>query len=166
MPDGFSHEYWMQHALTLAHHAWQQGEVPVGAVLVHSNQVIGEGWNQSIHCCDVSAHAEIMALRKAGEALENYRLPGSVLYVTLEPCVMCAGALLHSRITRLVFGASDNKTGAVESVLKVPAQFAHLHSIEVIAGVLAADCSSLLSDFFRQQREQKKQVKEALRGLW
>lgn len=161
-----NHEYWMRHALRLAQRAWQQEEVPVGAVLVHSNELIGEGWNQPITRSDTSAHAEIMALRQACQSMENYRLPGSVLYVTLEPCVMCAGALLHSRISTLVFGARDRKTGAMGSVLNIAEQFALLHKIDIIEGVLASDCSALLSGFFQQQRQKKKQLKAALQGLW
>lgn len=162
--ESFSHEYWMQYALNLAQRAWQQGEVPVGAVLVHSQQVIGEGWNQTISLCDTSAHAEILALRQAGQSLENYRLPGSVMYVTLEPCVMCAGALLQSRLSTLVFGARVAKSGAIRSVLDVPAQFGQLHQIRVIEGVLAPACLALLSAFFQQQRQQKRALKAALRA--
>ena len=100
-------EYWMRHALELARRAWEQGEVPVGAVLVQGDRVIGEGWNRPISQCDPTAHAEIMALRQGGKVIDNYRLLDTTLYVTLEPCVMCAGAMVHSRITRLVYGAKD-----------------------------------------------------------
>ncbi|MGM3312391.1 tRNA adenosine(34) deaminase TadA, partial [Enterobacter hormaechei subsp. steigerwaltii] len=106
-----NHEYWMRHALVLAQRAWEEGEVPVGAVLVHNNQVIGEGWNRPIGRHDPTAHAEIMALRQGGLVLQNYRLLDTTLYVTLEPCVMCSGAMVHSRIGTLVFGARDEKTG-------------------------------------------------------
>lgn len=104
-----NHEYWMRHALTLAQRARDEGEVPVGAVLVHNNQVIGEGWNRPIGRHDPTAHAEIMALRRGGLVLQNYRLLDTTLYVTLEPCVMCSGAMVHSRIGTLVFGARDEK---------------------------------------------------------
>lgn len=106
-----THEYWMRHALALAQRAWEEGEVPVGAVLVHNNQVIGEGWNRPIGRHDPTAHAEIMALRQGGLVLQNYRLLDTTLYVTLEPCVMCSGAMVHSRIGTLVFGARDEKDG-------------------------------------------------------
>ena len=115
----FSHEYWMRHALTLAKRAWDEREVPVGAVLVHNNRVIGEGWNRPIGRHDPTAHAEIMALRQGGLVMQNYRLIDATLYVTLEPCVMCAGAMIHSRIGRVVFGARDAKTGAAGSLMDV-----------------------------------------------
>lgn len=166
MSEPFSHEYWMRHALVLAQRAWQQNEVPVGAVLVHSDQLIGEGWNQCIGNSDMSAHAEMIALRQGCQAMENYRLPGSVLYVTLEPCAMCAGALLHSRISTLVFGASDSKAGAVRSVANVLLQFGQFHHIKVVDGILEKECSALLSDFFRQQRQKRKAMKLALRAWW
>ena len=115
----FSHEYWMRHAMTLAKRAWDEREVPVGAVLVHNNRVIGEGWNRPIGRHDPTAHAEIMALRQGGLVMQNYRLIDATLYVTLEPCVMCAGAMIHSRIGRVVFGARDAKTGAAGSLMDV-----------------------------------------------
>ena len=114
-----NHEYWMRHALQLAKRAWEEGEVPVGAVLVHNNQVIGEGWNRPIGRHDPTAHAEIMALRQGGLVLQNYRLLDTTLYVTLEPCVMCSGAMIHSRIGTVVYGARDEKTGAAGSLLDV-----------------------------------------------
>ncbi|MBJ3815698.1 tRNA adenosine(34) deaminase TadA [Shimwellia pseudoproteus] len=159
----FSHEYWMNHALTLAQRAWQEGEVPVGAVLVHNNQVIGEGWNRSIGKHDPTAHAEIMALRQGGMILQNYRLLEATLYVTLEPCVMCAGAMVHSRIGTLVFGARDAKTGAVGSLMDVLNHPGMNHQVEVIEGVMATECSALLSDFFRMRRKEKKALKIANR---
>lgn len=112
-------EYWMRRALTLAQRAWEQGEVPVGAVLVQGDRVIGEGWNRPIGQHDPTAHAEIMALRQGGKVLENYRLLNTTLYVTLEPCIMCAGAMVHSRIGRLVYGAHDVKTGAAGSLIDI-----------------------------------------------
>ncbi|WP_426447909.1 tRNA adenosine(34) deaminase TadA [Siccibacter colletis] len=159
----FTHEYWMRHALTLAQRAWDEGEVPVGAVLVHNNQVIGEGWNRPIGRHDPTAHAEIMALRQGGLVLQNYRLLDTTLYVTLEPCVMCAGAMVHSRIGHLVFGARDAKTGAVGSLLDVPGHPGMNHVMKVTDGVLAEACSALLSEFFRTRRLEKKALKEAAR---
>ncbi len=141
-------EYWMRHALKLARLAWEQGEVPVGAVLVQGDRVIGEGWNRPIGQHDPTAHAEIMALRQGGKVLENYRLLDTTLYVTLEPCVMCAGAMVHSRITRLVYGAHDEKTGAAGSLLDVIGHPGMNHHIEMISGVLAEECAGMLSDFF------------------
>lgn len=149
-------EYWMRHALTLAKRAWEEGEVPVGAVLVHNNQVIGEGWNRPIGRHDPTAHAEIMALRQGGLVLQNYRLIDATLYVTLEPCVMCAGAMVHSRIARLVFGARDAKTGAAGSLMDVLHHPGMNHRVEISEGVLAESCSTMLSDFFRWRREEKK----------
>ncbi len=123
----------MRHALTLAQRAWDEGEVPVGAVLVHNNQVIGEGWNRPIGRHDPTAHAEIMALRQGGLVLQNYRLLDTTLYVTLEPCVMCAGAMVHSRIGTLVFGARDEKTGAAGSLLDVLGHPGMNHQVETCA---------------------------------
>lgn len=153
----------MNHALTLAQRAWQEGEVPVGAVLVHNNQVIGEGWNRSIGKHDPTAHAEIMALRQGGMIKQNYRLLDATLYVTLEPCVMCAGAMVHSRIGTLVFGARDAKTGAVGSLIDVLNHPGMNHQVAVIEGVMAPQCSALLSDFFRMRRKEKKALKIANR---
>jgi tRNA(adenine34) deaminase len=149
----------MRHALALADNAQQQGEIPVGAVLVKNNQIVGEGWNQSISLHDPSAHAEMMAIREAGANLQNYRLVGSCLYVTLEPCSMCAGLLIHSRIDRLVFGASDFKTGAVGSLLDLLGDPRMNHHVQVDAGVLAQECGDKLSAFFKLRREQKKSSK-------
>lgn len=146
----------MRHALSLADNAQQQGEIPVGAVLVKDDQIIGEGWNQSISMHDPSAHAEMMAIRDAGKNLQNYRLVNSCLYVTLEPCTMCAGLLIHSRIHRLVFAASDFKTGAVGSLFDLLADPRMNHQVEVKGGVLAQECGDKLSAFFKLRREQKK----------
>ncbi|AXW88663.1 tRNA-specific adenosine deaminase [Lonsdalea britannica] len=149
-------EFWMQHALTLAQRAWDEGEVPVGAVLVLDNQVIGEGWNRSIGQHDPTAHAEIMALRQGGMVVQNYRLLNSTLYITLEPCVMCAGAMVHSRIGRLVYGAADAKTGAAGSLVDILRHPGMNHQIEITSGVLAEACSTQLSDFFRMRRKEQK----------
>lgn len=156
-------EYWMRHALGLARLAWEQGEVPVGAVLVQEGRVIGEGWNRPIGQHDPTAHAEMMALRQGGKVLENYRLLNTTLYVTLEPCVMCAGAMVHSRITRLVYGAHDVKTGAAGSLLDVLGHPGMNHQVELHSGVLADECAAMLSDFFRMRREQKKALRQAQR---
>lgn len=156
-------EYWMRHALSLARRAWEQGEVPVGAVLVQNDRVIGEGWNLPIGQHDPTAHAEIMALRQGGKVLENYRLLDTTLYVTLEPCVMCAGAMVHSRISRLVYGAHDIKSGAAGSLLDVLGHPGMNHQVELHSGVLAEECAAMLSDFFRMRREQKKALRQAQR---
>ena len=159
-----NHEHWMRHALTLARRAWEEGEVPVGAVLVHNNQVIGEGWNRSIGRHDPTAHAEIMALRQGGLVLQNYRMLETTLYVTLEPCVMCAGAMVHGRIGNLVFGARDAKTGAIGSLMDVVGHPGMNHQVMVTEGVLAEECSAMLSDFFRARRLEKKALKEKARS--
>jgi tRNA(adenine34) deaminase len=143
---------WMRHALTLAQQAEAAGEVPVGAVLVRDGEIIGEGWNQPIGLHDPSAHAEMLALRSAGTKLQNYRLTGATLYVTLEPCVMCAGAMIHARIDRLVFGAYDPKAGAVSSVYDVLTVPRLNHSLACEGGVLEQECSELLRSFFRKRR--------------
>ncbi|KAA1193645.1 tRNA adenosine(34) deaminase TadA [Photorhabdus heterorhabditis] len=159
----YSDEYWMQQAMKRAIKAWEQGEIPVGAVLVADNEIIAEGWNQSIIAHDPSAHAEVIALRKGGEQLQNYRLLNTTLYVTLEPCVMCAGAMIHSRIQRLVYGASDMKTGAAGSLIDILRHPGMNHQIEITGGVLAEECSTMLSVFFKQRREQHKALKAARR---
>ena len=141
--------YWMHYALQLADKAQQQGEIPVGAVIVKDGQVIGEGWNQSITLNDPSAHAEVMAIRDAGQKLNNYRLIDTTLYVTLEPCPMCAGALVHSRIGRLVYGAVDLKTGAAGSVMNLVKHEQLNHQLEVTSNVAAEQCSAKISAFFQ-----------------
>lgn len=142
----------MRHAIRLAQRAESQGEVPVGAVIVKDNQCLSEGWNQPIQLHDPSAHAEMLALRQAAGLVQNYRLLNVTLYVTLEPCVMCMGALSHARIKRLVFGAYDPKRGAVCNALALTdAPFLN-HRIEWTGGVLEASCANLLQDFFRQRR--------------
>jgi tRNA(adenine34) deaminase len=145
-------EAWMRYAIRLAQRAEALGEVPVGAVIVKDKQCIAEGWNNSIASHDPTAHAEIVALRQAGRATENYRLIGATLYVTLEPCVMCMGAISHARIKRLVFGAFDPKRGAVCHALQLTdAPFLN-HRVEWAGGVLEEECSMLLKDFFRARR--------------
>ena len=143
---------WMRHALELASRAEQQGEVPVGAVLLLDGEILGEGWNQTITQNDPSAHAEIQALRQAGARMGNYRLPGSELFVTLEPCCMCAGALVHARVARVVYGAADPKTGAAGSVFDVLTHSHHNHRIELAGPCLAEECGGLLQRFFRERR--------------
>ena len=151
-PFDMTDEAWMRHAIRLAQRAEQQGEVPVGAVLVFENRCIAEGWNQPIQSHDPSAHAEIVAIRKAGKILQNYRLPDTTLYVTLEPCVICMGAIAHARIKRLVYGAEDPKRGAVCHALHLTdAPFLN-HHIAWRQGVLATDCAELLTDFFKARR--------------
>ncbi len=143
----------MRHALSLAEHAQTQGEVPVGAVVVHNDQVIGEGWNRPISSHDATAHAEILALRAATENVNNYRLPeGTSLYVTLEPCPMCAGAIVHARVSRVVFGATDPRAGAAGSVFNILDSKELNHRAEIVANVMASRCSELLTNFFNQRR--------------
>jgi tRNA(adenine34) deaminase len=160
----YNDEYWMRQALRLALRAQEEGEVPVGALLVLDNQVIGEGWNRPIGRHDPTAHAEIMALRQGGAALQNYRLLNATLYVTLEPCVMCAGAMVHSRIRRLVYGAADVKTGAAGSLVDILRHPGMNHQVEILSGVLAEECAATLSNFFRMRREQQKALKQAQRS--
>jgi tRNA(adenine34) deaminase len=144
---------WMGHALDLARHAdAHEGEVPVGAVLVREGHVIGEGWNRNIAASDPTAHAEILALRDAGRRLGNYRFPGAELYVTLEPCAMCAGAIVHARIARVIFAARDPKTGAAGSVFDLLQHERHNHHVAVEEGVLAEEAGDLLKGFFRARR--------------
>ena len=142
----------MRHALRLARRAQELGEVPVGAVIVKGDEVVAEGWNQPIASHDPSAHAEMVAIREAAAVLGNYRLGGLTLYVTLEPCVMCAGAIIHARLTRLVFGAPDPRAGAVQSVYDVISQPRLNHRPEWSGGVLAEECGALLQEFFRARR--------------
>ncbi|WP_341860647.1 tRNA adenosine(34) deaminase TadA [Rodentibacter heidelbergensis] len=153
-------EKFMRHALSLADKAEALGEIPVGAVLVDSEgNILGEGWNLSIIENDPTAHAEIVALRHAAKKAQNYRLLNTTLYVTLEPCTMCAGAILHSRIQRLVFGAPDYKTGAVGSRFHFFDDYQMNHSVEITGGVLAQECGEKLSAFFRRRRVEKKAEK-------
>lgn len=152
--------YWMQYALHLADKAEQSGEIPVGAVLVKDGVVLGEGWNQSIQLNDPSAHAEMMAIRQAAAKIGNYRLIDCTLYVTLEPCAMCAGLLVHSRVKRLVFGAKDAKTGAAGSVLDIVRHPVLNHQLDVQEGLLAQQCADKLSAFFRRRRAEQKALKQ------
>lgn len=154
-------EHWMRHAIMLAAKAEQQGEVPVGAVVVKDNVLLAEGWNQMICLNDPSAHAEMQAIRAAAALLGNYRLPGCTLYVTLEPCTMCAGVMVHSRIDRLVFGTTDAKTGAAGSVLNLVQHAQFNHQLEVVSGVLAQECAAQLSGFFQRRRAEHKALKQA-----
>lgn len=153
-PDSAADIAWMQRALALARRtAAEGGEVPVGAILVDADGTpIGEGWNHPIGSCDPTAHAEIAALRDAGRRIGNYRFPGATLYVTLEPCVMCAGAIVHARLARVVFATRDPKTGAAGSVFDVLANDRHNHRVAVTEGVLANESARVLQEFFRQRR--------------
>ena len=144
---------WMRHAIRLAQRAEKFGEVPVGAVLVKNERCLAEGWNNSIATHDPTAHAEIIALREAGQALENYRLINTTLYVTLEPCVMCMGAIVHARVERLVFGAFDSKRGAVCHALSLTNASFLNHSVQWQGGILEIECAELLTDFFRARRK-------------
>ena len=145
-------ERWMRYALLLAAQAEQAGEVPVGAVLVRDGYAIGEGWNRPITTCDPTAHAEIIALRAGAEYLKNYRMPGTTLYVTLEPCAMCAGAIVQARIARVVFGACDPKAGAAGSVIDVLRLGALNHQPICQGGVFAVEASRMLKAFFKVRR--------------
>jgi tRNA(Arg) A34 adenosine deaminase TadA len=147
-------EHWMRHALELAHRAQHEDdEIPVGAVLVSANgEILGEGWNRNITESDPTAHAEVVAMRAAGAKLGNHRLIGTTLYVTLEPCAMCAMAMVHARVGRVVYGASDPKTGAAGSVFDLLTDPRHNHRVEVRAGVLAEEAGQRLTNYFRSKR--------------
>ena len=145
-------ERWMLHALEMAHRAEQNGEVPVGSVLVKDNQLIAEGWNQSIVLNDPTAHAEIIALRSAAQSFNNYRLPGCILYVTLEPCLMCFGAMINARIERLVYGAQNLKSDDTGGILSLIHLKALNHTLKVSSGVLEHECAEPLSGFFKIRR--------------
>lgn len=150
--DPASDELWMEEALRCAQRALEIGEVPVGAVVVHEAQIIGRGWNRNIAGFDPTAHAEVMALREAGVTLGNHRLGDCDLFVTIEPCAMCAGAMVHARIRRLVYGSDDPKAGAVHSVMQVLNHPQLNHRIEVRSGVLAGRSAEVLQTFFRDRR--------------
>lgn len=154
----------MQRAMELAAEAEAVGEVPVGAVLVYQGKIIGEGRNRVITKLDPSLHAEMEAIREGAAAIGNYRLLDTTLYVTLEPCPMCAGLLVHSRIARLVYGAADAKTGAAGSLLNLLQHAGLNHQVEITGGVLQTECSAQLSGFFAAQRARKKALKQRLRG--
>jgi tRNA(adenine34) deaminase len=146
-------EFWMQQALALASRAEEQGEVPVGAVLVLNDEIIGTGFNSPITACDPTAHAEIMALREGAKNIKNYRILNSTLYATLEPCLMCAGALVHARIKRLVYGTRDPRAGAITSVFKVLDNASLNHRVEYADGLLQERCGAMLSEFFKKKRK-------------
>jgi tRNA(adenine34) deaminase len=143
---------WMRQALQLAELAAAQSEIPVGAVVVQDNKCIAKGWNQPIYKNDPTAHAEIVALRQAADYLQNYRLIGTTLYVTLEPCVMCAGAIINARVRRVVFGSYDDKVGAAGSRFDILRDTRHNHQVECVSGVLADECGEYLRIFFRNLR--------------
>lgn len=151
--DGIQDAVWMRLALDQAQNAWALGEVPVGAVVVKDGQVIATGFNQPIGTHDPTAHAEIMALRAAATILGNYRLPGCELYVTLEPCAMCSGAMIHARLSRVVYGASDPKTGACGSIINLFEQNQLNHHTQLTGGVMAQECGTLLKEFFAERRK-------------
>ena len=159
MWDSDADQHWMRRALDLAEHGAAQGEVPVGAVVVLDGEVLGEGWNQPIGCSDPTAHAEVVALRRAAATRDNYRLPGASLYVTLEPCTMCVGALIHARVQRLVYGTVEPKAGVVHSQARLLEQDFYNHRLSVTGGVLEQQCRDQLTDFFRQRRAQIKTLK-------
>ena len=154
-----SNEEYMQRALELAKEAEARGEVPVGAVIVHKGEIIGEGFNQPISNNDPTAHAEIMALRQACDKQNNYRLSDCDMYVTLEPCAMCAGAIVHARIGQLHYAASDPKTGACGSIVDLVSNNPTGHRVVVNSGIMASESQQLIQNFFRRRREQKKQEK-------
>lgn len=145
-------DQWMHAALGLAEQAYQCGEVPVGAVVVMNDEIIGRGYNRMVTNCDPTAHAEIAALRDAATRMGNYRLPGSTLYVTVEPCTMCAGALVHARVARLFYGAAEPRAGAVCSSASVLENPGLNHRVEVEGGILAAQCGDIMTRFFRERR--------------
>ncbi len=152
---------YMEHALMLARRAMAEGEVPVGAVVVSDGRIVGEGWNRPIATQDPTAHAEIVALRDAATALSNYRLSESTLYVTLEPCPMCAGAIVHARVRRVVYAAKDPKGGAAGSVFDLlPTDHRFNHRVEIEGGLMQQESSDLLRAFFRQRREQQKESRQ------
>ncbi|UQB41608.1 tRNA adenosine(34) deaminase TadA [Thiomicrospira microaerophila] len=165
-PPGFSQLeqdlFWMHYALALASYAERLGEVPVGALIVKGQKCLSVGYNQSINQHDPSGHAEMIALRSAGQATKNYRIPETTLYVTLEPCAMCATAMVHARVDRLVYGADDLKTGAAGSVFNLVNTEKLNHRIEVVPGVLSKDCSQQLSSFFKRRRLEKKNIAKQL----
>lgn len=153
-------EYWMRRALELAQQAFAHQEVPVGAVLVRDGEAVGEGWNHPIGLHDPTAHAELQALRSAGMTLKNYRLPQTTLYVTIEPCTMCLGALIHARVSRVVFGAAEPKAGVLQSHQHVLSNPIYNHQLEWQGGVLEEECSRIMQSFFQMRREQIKAKKK------
>jgi tRNA(adenine34) deaminase len=149
---------YMREALALARQGWEAGEVPVGAVVVLDGEIVGRGYNQPITSHDPTAHAEVMALRDAAARLGNYRLVGCTLYVTMEPCVMCSGAILHARVARVVYGAKEYKTGAHGSIIDVFAEPRLNYHCEIAGGVLADECAAMISGFFEARRQQKREA--------
>ncbi len=164
MTEPFDDQYWMEQALVYAKQAEQLDEIPVGAIIVKNNQLISAGYNRSITDNDPSAHAEMIAVREAGKVLNNYRLIDCTLYVTLEPCSMCAGLLVHSRIKRLVFGAADAKTGSAGSIMNLLQEPRLNHQVEITGGVLETQCAEVISSFFKRRRAQIKAAKLAARN--
>ena len=150
--NGQAHDRWMREAHRRAVQAQEVGEVPVGAVVVHAGRLVGAGFNQPIRTADPTAHAEIMALRDAARTLGNYRLSGVTLYATVEPCLMCAGALVHARIATLVYGAPEPRAGAVRSVMRALEHPSFNHCVLVVSGVLEEECRALIQKFFRDRR--------------
>lgn len=149
-------EMYMRMALELADRAAEQGEVPVGALVVRDGQVLGQGWNRPIATCDATAHAEIVALREASLACGNYRLPGATLYVTIEPCTMCVGAMIHARVARVVFGAPEPKAGALVSQLNLAEAGHWNHRLQMTGDVCAAEAADVMRRFFQRRREQSR----------
>lgn len=147
---------WMALAITQANKAKDLNEVPVGAIIVADGQLIAKGWNQPISSHDATAHAEVMAIRKAGLHLQNYRIPNTTLYVTIEPCAMCLGAIIHARIARVVYGALEPKAGMLDSNSGLLSNACFNHHVEWVGGVRAQQCSQLISSFFKRRREQKR----------
>jgi len=154
-----SDDFWMERALALASHAESVGEVPIGAVVVLDNEIIGEGYNQTITLNDPTAHAEIVALRQAAKSVANHRVVKADLYVTIEPCTMCAGALVHGRIARLIFGATEPRAGAVGSNTNVLENSGLNHRVDVVSGVCSQAAASLMSNFFKARRMQVRNKK-------
>lgn len=148
----YDDHYWMARALDCARKAEAIGEVPVGAIVVKDNQLVAEGWNQCITHSDPSAHAEIVAIRAAAKRVGNYRLPGAELYVTLEPCTMCVGAMVHARIQRLIYATQDPKTGVVDTVDRLTSADYHNHKIQITSGIYQSESAQLLKDFFQSRR--------------
>ena len=152
--------YWMSRAIELAKYASKLGEVPVGAIIVKDNELVSQAWNQPISGHDATAHAEILAIRSAGEKLQNYRIPDTTLYITLEPCAMCLGAIVHARIARVVFGAQETKAGMLLSNKALIESGCFNHDFNWLGGVSAGLCSEVISDFFKKRRKEKKKEKK------
>ena len=150
--------FWMMKAIALAKQAGEQDEVPIGAVIVKNEEIIGQGFNQPISTHDPSAHAEIVALRHAGQRERNYRIVNATMYVTVEPCTMCLGALMHARITKVVFGATEPKAGVFTSNLQLIESDIYNHKIDWVGGVLQEECAELMQMFFKYKRNKKKQL--------